>query len=350
MTLAEIRNHRLLNQHIAFPSCKTPQEVVSSLVAMQAQEFAFAKWAIGLRMPTATESLIDKAFNDGEILRTHLMRPTWHFVAPADIRWLLELTRPRVMQVNAFIYRQEGLETKTFNRSNDIIARALEGKYLQRTELQAILAKQKLHVSGTALSAIMMQAELDGIICSGPRQGKQFSYALLDERVPPVKPLNRMEALIQLATRYFASRGPASIKDFTTWSGLTVKDAKEGIVHLPKTFERTKINGDDYFFIPRDIKAVATKAQRTFLMSPYDEFGMAYKDRSAFLPAPGERSKESLAFSHLIIVDGMATGSWKPAQKGKTTTVDYTIPATLSQKHLKEVEAAVSKYKAFVAK
>src|SRR5262245_31881442 len=181
MTPSEIRKLRLHNQQIASTTCLTPGDVVRRLVAMQAQEFRHAKWAIGLRLQNATDKVVDKAFNDGAILRTHLMRPTWHFVAPEDIRWLLALTKPRVNAGNEPYYKKFELSTALLRRCHNLITRSLEGgKHLKRTDLQEILRQKKILADGPRLAYIMMHAELEGLICSGPRIGKQFSYSLLE--------------------------------------------------------------------------------------------------------------------------------------------------------------------------
>src|SRR5688500_8781538 len=281
MTTPDIVRHRLFNQQIAETKFREPAEIVSWLVAMQAQEYAMAKWAIGLRLPGATDEIIEKAVADGLILRTHLMRPTWHFVTPKDIRWLLKLTAPRVEAINAFTYRQQELDSKIFKRSNAIIVKTLEGgKQLTRTELQTELKKKNIIADGVRLSCLMMKAELEGIICSGARRGKQFTYALLDERVAPAKSITKKEALEELAVRYFTSRGPATVKDFATWSGLSVTEAKEGVAMLSSEFIKEKIIDQEYIFIPSS-SDTNKKIQTSFLMPDYDEYGMGYKDRSA---------------------------------------------------------------------
>src|SRR5688572_17358389 len=283
MTNAEIIRYRLTNQQIADTNFKRPQQIVEWMIAMQAQEYAMAKWAIGLRLPGSVDDDIEKAFTNGEILRTHLMRPTWHFVAPSDIRWLLALTAPRVHAVNAFMYRQSELDTKLFKRSNDAIEKALSGeKQLTREQLKKALEQKKIKADGFRLAYVLMKAELDGIICSGARQGKQITYSLLEERVAPAIAVQRKEALAIFTQRYFASRGPATIKDFTTWSGLTVADAKEGVAMLPSNFIKEKINEQEYYFIPSNV-SINNKIQTTFLMPDYDEYGMGYKDRSVLL-------------------------------------------------------------------
>jgi hypothetical protein len=187
MTLSQVATQRMINQQIARSDCKNPQDVVKYMVAMQAQEYAWAKWAISLRLPGSTEIDIEKSFNKGLILRTHLLRPTWHFVSPADIRWLLKLTAPRVDAINGYMYRQLELDAKVFKKSHDIIVKELEGgKHLTRNALNQVLQKKKVKADGLRLGYLFMKAELEGILCSGPRAGRQFTYALLEERVPKI--------------------------------------------------------------------------------------------------------------------------------------------------------------------
>src|SRR5687767_917155 len=189
--------------------------MVQWLCAIQAQEFAQTKWALGLRVPRTKDDDIEKEFAEGKIIRTHLLRPTWHFVAAPDIRWLLALTAPRVHAVNAFMYRQLELDGLIFKRCNHILIKTLQGdKQFTRDAINEVFQKNKIIARGHRLSYIMMQAELSGIICSGARQGNQFTYALLDERVERTNSLNKEEGLAELTKRYFLSRGPATLKDF----------------------------------------------------------------------------------------------------------------------------------------
>ena len=224
MKRLDIPHQRLINQHMALARFDKAADVVGWLVAVQAQDYAGAKWALGLRLKGPTDDAIDQAFADGSILRTHLMPPTWHFVTPSDIRWLLALTGPRVHAINAHMYRRLELDAPIFKRSNNGLAKALRGgQTMTRDELRAALEKTGIAVNGDLRMAyLMMRAELDGIVCSGPRRGKQFTYALLDERAPQCKALGSEEALAELARRYFMSRGPATVQDFAKWSGLTL--------------------------------------------------------------------------------------------------------------------------------
>jgi DNA glycosylase AlkZ-like len=189
MTSLDIAHRRLANQHIVQPTFKQPGDVVRWLGAVQAQDYAGAKWALGLRLRGVTDDDIDQAFGAGSILRTHLMRPTWHFVTPLDIGWLLALTGPRVHAVNGYMYRKLELDSAIFKRSNATLAKALRGgKQLTRNELRGVLQKAGIATDGELrMGYLMMRAELDGLVCSGARRGKQFTYALVDERAPRAK-------------------------------------------------------------------------------------------------------------------------------------------------------------------
>src|SRR5436190_10253869 len=230
MDLSDIAHRRMRNQRLVGAPFATPDEAVGLLVAVQSQDYAGAKWAVGQRVRGATDAALERAFDSGAILRTHVLRPTWHFVTPADIRWLLKLTAPRVSAAMAYYNRKFELDARTFRRSQSLLAKALEGgRHLTREELTQVLERAGIGCKELRPTLLMMQAELDAVITSGPRRGKQFTYALLDERAPPEKTLARDEGLAVLALRYFASHGPAQIRDFAWWSGLTIADAKAGV-------------------------------------------------------------------------------------------------------------------------
>jgi hypothetical protein len=316
----EIAPARLANQLLGKKKGKQPGDVVAWLGAVQAQDFAAAKWALGLRLPHATDAGIEKAFNDGEILRTHVMRPTWHFVLPQDIRSLLALTAPRVQALNAHMYRKTELDAALLSRCHTVLSKALRGKkYLTRSEIAGRLAENKIEAEGQRLAYILMHAELEALICSGPRRGKQFTYALLDERAPQTKKLRRDEALAQWTLRYFVSHGPAQAKDFAWWSGLTLKEAQHGLELVAPQLAHESLEGKTYWFSP-NTKIVKAKTPTALLLSIFDEYTIAYKDRSAL---GGERYLEKLltmgnALTSVLILDGQIAGTWKRTiQKGK---------------------------------
>lgn len=341
-----IVSQRLCAQHLSEPILHTPEDIVVYMGAMQAQEFAMAKWALGLRLPVSfTEKEIDHAFNTGTILRTHLLRPTWHFVSPQDIRWLLKLTAPRVHQANAYMYRQSELDAKLFTKANAIIEKLLSGnKHLTREEIQSQLDQKGIVADGFRSSYIMMNAELEGIICSGPRKGNQFTYMLLEERVPQQKTLTKDEALNALIMRYFKSRGLASAKDFSYWSGLTMTDTNKGIKDAAGLLQKEVVDGETYYYTSLHPE---TKPPCTFLMPDYDEYGASYKNRDALR---NPYFTGSITYNRMLIVDGTIAGTWKRTLKNDTVLVECKLNVQLNSKQQKQVQNAAERYADFLEK
>jgi hypothetical protein len=341
---------RLHNQQLTSPRHRTPQAVVRSLVALQAQEYAMAMWAIALRLRDAAHDAdIERAFDAGRILRTHVLRPTWHFVAPADIRWLLALTAPRVHAANAYMVRQLDLNAAVFRRATAAVVGALrDEENLTRGALQSVLAASGIAAAGPRLAYLLMHAELEGLICSGPRQGKQFTYALLERRAPHAKTLDGDAALAELSRRYFTSRGPASARDFALWSGLTLTQARAGIETLGRTFVRETVAGET-FVHARPTVEPRSQTGVTFLMPDYDEYGMSYEDRRALLPdAPrGRQRSPAIAFNRMIIVDGRIAGSWRRDAKGR---IETKFAVALTPAKLRAVDAAKQRFTEFLGR
>lgn len=248
-TLADVARQRLHNERLVGAQCPQPEDVVNWLGAVQAQDYAGAKWAVGQRVAGALDADVERAYVSGAILRTHVMRPTWHFVTPADIRWLQELTAPRVRAGNAPYDRGFELDEASFRRSHAVLTSALRGNHQRtRTELARALDEAGIPAQGPRLAYIIMRAELDGLICSGALRGKQHTYALLDERAPASRRLSRDEALAELAKRYFTSHGPALPQDFAGWSGLTIADARIGIELNRSHLTSDVVGGKTYWF------------------------------------------------------------------------------------------------------
>ncbi len=309
MTFTEIARYRLIHQQLAGSRIQSAAEMVEWFGAIQGQEYGPTKWGLGLRLPHLTDCEIENELSEGKILRTHLLRPTWHFVSAADIRWLLRLTAPRVHKVNAFLYRQLELDQKVLNRCNEIIAEALQGgKQLTREAINEELKKNNVLAGGNRLSYIMMNAELEGVICSGPRQGNQFTYALLEERAKNGKSLENDEALAELSKRYFNSRGPATVKDFATWSGLTITDCKKGIEMNKPLLQKEIVEQQEYFFSPDDAYLQVKKPDKIHLLPVYDEFIMGYKDRSAIMTL---KNDAPFRYDSMALAGGQVIGTWK---------------------------------------
>ena len=350
-TQEDIARQRLLNQHVAGEQFDNPVDAVAWLGAVQSQDFAAATWALGLRMREPDRDAIEQAFNDGAILRTHVLRPTWHFVTPDDIRWMLQLTSQRIISGNTGYYRKAGLNDATFIRSNRVLERALEGgKHLSRTALVTALKDAGIETDNLGYMHLLLRAELDRVICSGPRRGKQFTYALLEERVPPGRRFDRDEALAELSRRYFTSHGPATPHDFAWWSGLTVGDAKRGISILQSQLERADFDGTTYWFGPGPTPT--PPASISAVMLPiYDECIVAYRDRSAYLHrllTTGNPLQENIVFNHTIVVAGQIVGIWKRTLGNDVVTVEKNYFAPLSRAEEAEVEAAVVRYGQFL--
>lgn len=313
MDFSDIAPQRMNNQGLVHPTSEKPADVVAWQGAVQAQEYAFAKWAVAQRTTGMTDAQMDQAFADGSILRTHVMRPTWHFVTPADIRWMLALTAPRVNRVSGTYYRAQELDDATFRRSHDVLTKALEGgKFLTRKELGSALQQAGITTDDLRLGFLMLRAELDALICSGPRRGKQFTYALLEERVPPAKMLERDEAVAELTKRYFQSHGPALIKDFVWWSGLTVTDAKAGIEMVKPLLHEEVINGQSYWF-PDSPSPAQKNSPAAYLLPIYDEAVASFKEYSAAMHPQFEKLwlTRGAIFSHFVVIDGWIVGTWK---------------------------------------
>jgi hypothetical protein len=347
----DIASYRLQNQRLMQDKFDTPVEVVDWLGAVQSQDFAGAKWAIGLRTKGLTEPDIERAFAEGSILRTHVMRPTWHFVTPKDIRWMLALTAPRVRALMAYNDRQIELDKVTIRKSHDILTKALQGgKQLTRAELGSALQKNSINTDDLRLTHLVMHAELEGILCSGARQGKQFTYALLEERAPSAKALERQEAILELTRRYFTSHGPATLKDFIWWSGLSAADAKFGIETIKSEFEHATMNGETYWF-SAPLSRPKNTGTRAFLLPNYDEYTVGYTDRSAiFDSAHTDKldSRGSVLAQHVILTAGRIIASWKRTLQKNTVVIETKPFVALKKSEMKAIIQSAERYATFL--
>ena len=318
----DVAQARLRAQRLSSARLKAAADVVRWFGAVQAQDYSGAKWALGQRMRTANDSSVEAAFAAGEILRTHLMRPTWHFVAREDIRWMLDLTAPRVRAASGSAYRQLELDDRVLRRATDVLIRALDpGRPLTRIALREALARSGINTDGQRFAYMLIHAELEAAICSGPRVGKQFTYALVDQRAAGARRLERDEALATLAQRYFTSHGPARVRDFTWWSGLTVADAQAAVAMVRPRLVQESLDGAAYWFAASAPRASDTPA-RAFLLPAYDEYLVAYRDRGASLdPA--------------VVVDGRVVGRWRRtlAARSNLVTLKFFAPLAPRQEH-----------------
>jgi hypothetical protein len=293
---------RLRNQRLTGRGLTRPEDVVAWLGAVQAQDFSGAKWALALRGASLADADVEAAFTAGRILRTHVLRPTWHFVAASDIRWLLALTGPRVQSLNRGYGRTLGLDDRVFTKARRVVERALAGgNHLTRQQLSMELGKAGIDAKGQRLAHLLMDIEQQGVICSGPRSGVHFTYALVSERAPHARMLSREESLAELARRYFQSHGPATLRDFCWWSGFSVRDAKAAVALA--TVE-----------VLREPPGPDRAKDATYLLPNYDEYLIAYKDRGAVLDPARARNLgiyTTREHPHHVVVDGRVAGSWR---------------------------------------
>jgi hypothetical protein len=313
--------------------------------AVQAQEFAEVKWSLAERMAGApTDAEVERAFTAGEIIRTHVMRPTWHFVAADDLRWLLRLTAPRVHQASKYAYKVAELDGPTLAKAHKVIAGELEGgRARTRKDLAATLAAAGIEGDSMRIGYVFGHAELEQLVCSGPRAGKQQTYMLLDERVQPAEGPSGDAALAELAKRYLRSHGPATARDLSWWSGLTLSQAREAISLCdPAPDGEGGPDGEPWY----SFGAAEAKARhRALLLPTYDELIVAY--RSLRVDLVREPPREGL-LTRTIAIDGRTVGGWKRTLARDSVTVEATVFAPLNQTQRAELEGTVRRFGKFL--
>ncbi len=306
---------RLANQQVLQSEFKSAKGLLEWMGAMQAQDYNMAKWAAGIRLPGSSEQMIEAALEKADVVRTHLMRPTWHLVSSENIYWMLALTAPQIITGLKSRHRDLELDESIFKKTHEVLRKVLAaGNHLTRDELTVAIEKAKIPVDSSRMNHILLRGELDGIICNGIKKGKKISYALLQERVKPKKILSIDEALIKLATLYFTSHGPATLQDFVWWSGLNVSQARKGMEAIKPTFISEKINEQVYLF-SSNTKTI--KQDSIFLLPAYDEFLISYRDRKASLPFEHltKTVSDNGIFRPIVVVNGQVVGLWTRAAK-----------------------------------
>jgi hypothetical protein len=347
----DIPHHRLRNQHISGAAFEKPGEAVKWMGAVQAQDYLGALWAVGLRTENATREVIEKAIAEKTIVRTWPMRRTLHFVAAEDARWMLELLTPRIVAGSAGrLHRHLGLDEATFARSKRLFIRALEGgRQLARGAMYGLLERANISTEGGRGLHILCRLAQDGVICFGAREGKQPTFALLEEWAPGARTMARDEALAELAGRYFTSHGPAKLQDFVWWSGLTVADARAAIKMAGPRIAEETIDGQTYW-LPSSAPPVKRGALASYLLPPFDEYTVAYKDRSAVLDPSYTRriNPGNGVFSPTIVMDGRIAGIWKREIRKGELIISPEPFSRLTAPEMRALAAAASRYGRFI--
>ena len=350
MTEKELLQHRLHNLDINAPRFKKTEQMAAWLGGIQAQDYGQAKWAIGSRIPGSTNESIDKAISSQTIVRTWMMRGTIHVVSPDDIQWLTDLLAPRIIARNKTRYRQLELNEKTLDKANDILGKALDsGDAVTRTGISEILKDKKIIATGVRLAHILQYACLKNTICFSAKQGKDFSFTKL--KPSKKSSFSREQALAELATRYFSSHGPASVKDFIWWSGLAPEEARKGMESIKSRLEKFDATGDTYF-TDKDVKPYSKPDHRVHLLAGFDEYIVGYTNRSVGMEQKhiSHVIRNNGIFYPTVILDGFVKGIWKPVVKKDSLHIEIQRFSTFSKSMEKDVKLAASRYADFVGK
>jgi hypothetical protein len=344
-----IPHHRLHTQQIAQQQFQQPNELLNWMGAMQAQDYEMSKWAVALRLPDANENKIETALNNGELIRTHILRPTWHIVSAENLRWIMDLSAPQLARTLNSYGKSVGLDAKTLVKAEKIILKLLAKKnHCTRDEIMAVLQKEKINTDGYRSAHIMFHAELTGLVCNGIRKEKQNTYALLDERIAASKKINRDEALAKLATIYFQSHSPATLKDFSWWSGLNQTDAKKSIDFISKFLEKIEVDEQIYFVFHSKEK---TKPNAEIHLLPaFDEYIISYAHRFDVVEkkyAPEVFTKNGI-FKPMIVHNGKIIGTWKRTITGKKLKTENFPFEKISKQTELEIEKKMEAFKKYL--
>lgn len=342
---------RLSAQQLSDPRFDDPRALVRWMGAVQAQDYKAVRWAVGIRLRTASLRAVDRALERGEILRTHVMRPTWHLVAAEDIRWMLRLSARRIRSANSSLARSRGLgiDDGMYYRSNRLIEKMLRGNLcLTKRQIADRFQAAGIAADTHFMTRYLMRAEADGIVCSGPDRAGQFTYALLEERVAPVPELTRDESLGRLARAYFRSHSPATASDFAWWSGLSASDVRAAIGSIRDELETLRL-GDRERLIHRSWTDFPAPAPALHLLPPYDEYLIGYRDREPVLRAehaPAAHNRWGI-FYPVVLAAGRVAGNWSAARREGRPIAEVSFFDSSGPADPALVEQAVGRYRAF---
>ena len=376
---------RMVNQRLWGSALLSVSDVLGAMAGMQAQEFHYALWSVAQRIGRAgghpaagggvgeaagrgvhrdadadgavDKAAMDRAFADGQLLRTHVLRTTWHFAAPQDIRWMLRLTVPRLRTLTAYYDRQQQLDDGMFARANELLAQALSGgSHRTRGELSAILQQAGIAATGQRMGHIMMRAEFDEVVISGAPRGRQQTYAAFDERVPPdaryAREFDQDAGLAELARRFFTTRGPATVKDLATWASLTLTQARRGLAAVRPELSGAIIDGMQFYFadVQGDPTNVGVGSPRVDLVQGYDEIVMSYSESRgqltagpAVLPVPDRAN-----YLHTILLDGIFAGRWRHQVGRDGALIETSLCRPLNRRATAALHDAVHRYGAYL--
>lgn len=363
---------RLRRQQLRAPFGGSAEDVLRNLLAVQSQEFPYARWTLAQRTHGSTALDIEQAVADGTVLRTHILRPTWHFVHRDDLDWLMGLSADRLHQGNKGMYRQAGVDEAAAERSGRILAEAVAGgAHKTREELAEVLGQAGYPSKGLGFIYHLMHAEISRILVSGSpvrsaSGALKQTYALFEERVPNVgrAPLmgdEREQALGQLALRYFSSRGPATIKDCAAWSGMTMKDVRLGLQVAQESalgaLATVRIDGVEFHLAGEEVEPLASANSaadseralpRVDLIQCYDEYVMGYSQSRHYLGGVAPYFPEDNGPIHVVLLDGRLAGWWRHGFTGGVCELDVRMNRPTTPPEQQALEGEVERYGRFL--
>lgn len=348
--IAQLRLHR---QRIVGNKFETPADAVAWLGAVQAQDYAAALWAIGLRTRETTLPQVEQAIAQRRIVRTWPMRGTLHFLAAEDARWMTALLSPRVIANNKRrLLREFELDDTVLARCRKVMTKALgDGQPLTRSEVYARLDKAGIATERQRGIHITGRLAQEGLLCLGPRADKQPTFVLMEQWIPKGREMQRDQALAELARRYFHSHGPATVQDFTWWSGLTVKQVQLGIELASADLTTEVIGGKTYLHSGQELES-NDGSEDAQLLPAFDEYIVAYKDRNDAVEPRFSRQLIGIngLFNASMVIDGRVAGTWKRGGDKSEVTVELNPFRPLLKREMKSLDKAIQRYRDFIGK
>lgn len=348
MSVAKIIQKRLNNQWLASSPAQTSAEVVSRLLAVQAQDYLGSLWGIGQRLPMSTQTTVEASIANGSIIRTWPMRGTLHFVSQEDARWLISFLAPRVLSKTKSIYRNAGLDEHVFKKSIRVVMKALEKHpALTRDELYKHLEQAKISTSESRGLHITGYLAIQGLICFGPRQGKQHTFVSMERWLRPATSLPADEHLPTLALRYFRGHGPATVHDLAWWAGITLTEARQAIAAAGSSLTSHKVKDEEYFTDTSN-QIPPAKGTALNLLPAFDEFTVAYKDRSLMLAADQHHRHSMEVLSPVVSVNGRLIGTWTRTLSRNGLVIQLNPFSKLPQTQLTKIKELAKRYAQFL--
>ena len=341
-----ITNIRILSQQLSTSQFDEPKDLVKWMGAIQAQEYNMAKWAIGVRLKSGSLQQVEESLERGEIIRTHIMRPTWHFVPAEDLRWMIQLSGQRIKNAYDSYAKRFGIPESAHTKCSKLFEIMLrDNNHMTKLEIGEELNRAGVLDHPNTAHYFINRAEALGLVCSGKDKNKKITYALLDERIPTGKELHKDEALAELARRYFRSHSPASLQDFLWWSGLTISETRQAINLISDELNKDRFASQELFIHQSWVENKECD-HVLHLLPSFDEYLISYKDRSAALdPKHYPKAFNNFGtFYPVILYNGRIIGNWEKVTKKGVITIETTFFEKKTKVEKKQLKEAESKY------